>query len=38
MEVVGLIEANFQTFNTYNLRSEFLKEGEELQTLTEGAM
>lgn len=38
MEVVGLIEANFQTFNTYNLRSEFLKEGEELQTLRKRAM
>lgn len=31
-EVVGQIEANFQTFNTSDLRSEFLEEGEKPQT------
>lgn len=33
--MVEWIEANFQTFNISNLRSEFLEEGEEPQTSIE---
>lgn len=36
-EVVEWIEANLQIVNTSRLRAEFLKEGVEAQTLTEGS-